>query len=149
MDQELLQEMITYYGDQGAPEDQQMLIAFLREAQEADGGMLTPDTLSAAAAAYGIKETMLQALVRRIPGLRSVSAPHTLEVCGTCRAGAKLRAFIEKTYGVRSGSVNEAAGFLYRVTPCMKNCRNGPSVRWDGRLIGRADEAMIRGLIGK
>jgi len=148
MEQDMLRDLIAYYRNQGAPEDQQMLIAFLREAQEAEGGMLTPDTLSAAAAAYGVKETMLQAIIRRIPGLRSVSAPHTLEACGTCRAGAKLRAYIEKTYGVRSGSVSEA-GFVYRVTPCMKNCKNGPSIRWDGRLISHADEATLRGLIGK
>ena len=152
MDQELLQEMIAYYGDQGAPQDQQMIIALLREAQEAEGGVLSPNTLSVAAEVYGIKVSMLQAIIRRIPGLKSASAPHTLEVCGTCRAGAKLRAFIEKTYGVKSGSVgsiNEAAGFSYRVTPCMKNCKNGPSIRWDGKLIGCADEALIRQLIGK
>ena len=147
VDGELLREMTAYYADQGAPQDQQMLIALLREAQEAEGGVLSPDTLCAVAKAYSIKDTMLQAIIRRIPGLRCSNAPHTLEICGTCRAGAKLRNFVEKTYGVKSGTSNEAAGFLYRVTPCMKNCKNGPSVRWDGKLISHADEAIIREMI--
>ena len=148
MEREKLLPIIAYYRDQGAPQDQQMIIALLREAQEAEGGVLSPNTLSVAAEAYGIKVSMLQAIIRRIPGLKSASAPHTLEICGTCRAGAKLRAFIEKTYGVKSGSVNEAAGFSYRVTPCMKNCKNGPSIKWDGVLHSHADMALVRALIG-
>ena len=29
----------------------------------------------------------------------------------------------------------------------MKNCPNGPSLRWDGALHSRADEALIRALV--
>lgn len=144
-----IREMIEYYRQQGAPQDQQMLIALLREAQEADGGVLSQDVVEAIAQAYGIRPAMLQALIRRVPSLRCENAPHRLEVCGTCRAGAKLQGFIERAYGVKSGSVCETAGFAYRVTPCMKNCKNGPSIRWDGVLHGNADEALIRKLVGK
>lgn len=144
-----IREMIEYYRQQGAPQNQQMLIALLREAQEADGGVLSQDVVEAIAQAYGIRPAMLQALIRRVPSLRCENAPHRLEVCGTCRAGAKLRDFIERVYGVKSGSVSEKAGFVYRVTPCMKNCKNGPSIRWDGVLHGNADEALIRKLVGK
>ncbi len=147
MADEMLLSVIAHYRDQGAPQDQQMLIALLREAQETEGGILSQETLDAIAQECGIKTAVLHALIRRVPGLRSQSAPHTLEVCGTCPAGAKLRAFIEKTYGVKSGAVS-AAGFVYRVTPCMKNCKNGPSIRWDGTLHSRADEALIRKLVG-
>ena len=38
-------------------------------------------------------------------------------------------------------------GFVYRVTPCMKNCKNGPSIRWDGTLYAHADEKLVSGLI--
>jgi len=149
MNSEEIQEIIEYYRGQGAPQDQQMLIALLRELQEIEGGVLSQNVLEEIARAYGVRQTMLQALIRRVPGLRGEGVPHRLEVCGTCKAGARLRSFIEKTYGVKSGSCNEAMGFSYRVTPCMKNCKNGPSVRWDGNLYGNADEAMIRELIGK
>ena len=147
MNSEIIREMIEYYRTQGAPQDQQMLIALLREAQEADDGLLLQNTMEAIAKAYGLKSTMLQALVRLVPDLRMESAAHRLEVCGTCRAGAKLREDIERIYGVRSGGCSEKGGFVYRVTPCMKNCRNGPSIRWDGRLHSHADMKLIRALI--
>ena len=115
-------------------------------AQEADGGVLLEETLGCVAQECGVKAAVLDALIRRVPDLRSQSAQHTLEVCGTCPAGVKLRAFIEKTYGVKGGTVS-AAGFVYRVTPCMKNCKNGPSIRWDGKLHSHAYMALIRALI--
>ena len=148
MDNAQLTELIEYYRDQGAPQDQQMLIALLREAQEQEGGTLSHAALEEIAEGCGVKSAVLHALIRRIPGLKSEAAPHTLEVCGTCRAGAKLREYIETAYRVKSGAVSEA-GFVYRVTPCMKNCRHGPSIRWDGRLYSHADEAMIRSLAGE
>lgn len=149
MNSEEIREIIEYYRGQGAPQDQQMLIALMREMQQGSGGVLSQNQIEEIAQAYEIKGAMLMALIRRVPGLRCESAPHTLEICGTCRNGARLRDFIERTYSVKSGSVNETAGFCYRVTPCMKNCKNGPSVRWDGVLYGGADERLIRELLGK
>ena len=144
---EEIREMIEYYRAQGAPQDQQMLIALLREAQEAAGGMLTPELLAEIAKAYGIRDNMLRAMIRYVPSLRLHTVPHRLEICGSCRAGAGLRNMIERTDGVKSGGSCEEAGFSYRVTPCMKNCKNGPSVRFDGVLYAHADEALLRGLI--
>ena len=142
-------EMIEYYRSQGAPQDQQMLIALLREMQEAEGGVLTDDAVDTIAQSLGLKASLLLALIRRVPGLRHAAVPHRLEVCGTCRAGAQLRADIERTYQIKSGGFHENAGFSYRVVPCMKNCKNGPSIRWDGKLYSHADEAMVKSLIGK
>ena len=147
MGSENMLEMIEYYRAQGAPQDQQMLIALLREAQEAEGGLLSRDVIDEIAQAYGMKSAMLLALVRLVPSLRMEQAANRLEVCGTCRAGAKLRSEIERTYGVRSGGCCEAAGFTYHVTPCMKNCKSGPSIRWNGKLYSQADMALIRSLI--
>ena len=142
-----IREIIEHYRDQGAPQDQQMLIALMREAQEETGGVLSQAVIEEIAAALGMKQTLLLALIRRVPSLRMENAAHRLEVCGTCRAGAALRAAIERTYGVKSGACCEAAGFSYHVTPCMKNCKNGPSVKWDGMLYSRADMNLVRALI--
>ena len=147
MKDDVRKEIIEHYRQQGAPGDQQMVIAMLREMQEEEGGVLSRQSLAQIAEAYAMKESLLSALIRRVPGLRSEEAAHRLEICGTCRAGAALRAYVEETYRVRSGSVSEAGGFAYRVTPCMKNCKNGPSIRWDGELYSRADEALLRRLI--
>ena len=66
-----------------------------------------------------------------------------------CKAGYGLRAWLEDTYGVKSGGSSENGGFTYRTTPCMKNCKNGPSVRWDGTLYSHADRDLLLSLIEK
>ena len=63
------------------------------------------------------------------------------------RGAARLAAFVEETYGVRPGGVSASGRFTYRITGCMKNCPNGPSLRWDGALHSRADESLIRALV--
>ncbi|MBQ7786363.1 MAG: NAD(P)H-dependent oxidoreductase subunit E [Clostridia bacterium] len=138
---------MAYYREQGAPQDQQMLIALLREIQEEEGGVLSGIMVETIARAYGIPPAVLHALIRRVPSLCYEDVRHRLEICGACRKGTKLQRYIEQTYGVKSGSCNEKLGFAYRVTPCMKNCRNGPSVRWDGKVYGNADEMLIRRLL--
>ena len=147
-DQEF-EEMIVYYRQQGVPQDQQMLLELLREVQQEEGGVLSLPMLNRIADAYGIRTTMLQALIRRIPGLRCEDIPNRLEICGTCRKGVGLRDYIERTYGVKNGSCNTDAGFSYHITPCMKNCKNGPSIRWNGRLYGNASEELIHTLLRK
>lgn len=144
-----LEDSIEYYREQGAPGDQQMLIALLREAQSICGGTLHAQALQAVCAAYGLKAGMLTALIRRVPSLRLSEAPNRLEVCGTCPKGRALRAFIEENWQVKSGGVCARAGFSYHVTGCMKNCRNGPSLRFNGELYSHADEALLRRLIGR
>jgi len=142
-----IREIIEYYQEQGAPQDQQMLIALLRELQEENGGVLARTMIEETAELIGMKPTALHALIRRVPSLRMENAAHRLEICGTCRAGAKLRDEIERTYGVKSGVVCDTAGFSYHVTPCMKNCKNGPSIRWDGILHSHADIRLVRALV--
>ena len=142
-----LQKLFEVYREQGVPQDQQMLIALLREVQETLGGTLTEDVLFQAASFYGMKATLLQALIKRVPDLRMANAAHWLEMCASCKAGYGLRAWLEDTYGVKSGGSSEKGGFTYRTTPCMKNCKNGPSVRWDGTLYSHADQSLLIKLI--
>ena len=144
-----MEEALEHYRRQGAPQDQQMVLMLLREVQEETGSVLSQAALMEIADSFGMKPTMLQALIRRVPSLRMENAAHRLEICGTCRQGAKLRDEIERTYGVKSGACCEEAGFSYHVTPCMKNCKNGPSIRWDGVLYSHADMQLVRALIGR
>jgi len=144
-----IREIAQYYKDQGAPQDQQMLIALLREVQGETEGVLAQTIIEEIAKELDMKPTLLHALIRRVPSLRMENAAHRLEICGTCRAGARLRDEIERTYGVKSGACCGAAGFSYHVTPCMKNCKNGPSIKWDGVLHSHADMELVRSLVGK
>jgi len=143
-----LKEMLDYYRSQGAPNDQQMLIALLKEAQESDGGVLKNHTLSGIAEAYDLKPSVLMALIRRISSLRYEDVPHSLEVCRTCKCNPAIRDYIENEIGIGSGSASRELGFSYRLVNCMKNCKNGPSIKWDGVLYSHATIDLLKKLTG-
>ena len=64
-----LKEALEYYKRLGAPGDQNVLISLLREIQGEYGG-IPAGLLPEVAAFYGIRESLLTALIRRIPSLR-------------------------------------------------------------------------------
>ena len=139
-----LEETLNYYKTQGAPGDQTALTGLLREIQEHHGGSIPLWTLTAAAEAYGIRESFLQAIIRRLPSLR-LADTHCLELCGgpNCSKRARLAAFVEQTYGT------SPKGFTLRYTGCMRMCGKGPNLKWDGKIYHQADEDLIRRLVGE
>ena len=139
-----LEEAISYYRGQGAPGDENAVVSLLREVQEQSGGKIPQAALGSIAQAYGVKQSFLQAVVKRIPSLR-LADTHCLELCAgpNCSKRAALSAFIEKNYG------KAPAGFTVKHVPCMRLCGKGPNIKWDGTLYHQADEALLRRLIGE
>ena len=138
-----LSEALAYYKKQGAPADQTALISLLREVQQASGGSIPQNLLPAIAAALGTKESYLLAVVRRIPSLR-LSDTHLLELCAgkNCGKHILLAETAEKLHKENPDL------FKLQFVPCMRQCGKGPNIRWDGTLYHRADEALLRRLIG-
>lgn len=81
-----LEEAISYYQTQGAPQNQTVLINLLREIQTECGGAIPSYTLNSISAVYGIKESFLQAVIKRIPSLR-LENTHCLELCAGPNCG--------------------------------------------------------------
>lgn len=137
-----IKEAVAYYHNQGAPADQTALISLLREVQKESGGRIPLSALPQIAEGLAVKESFLQAVIKRIPSLQ-LSDTHCLEVCagGFCGKGTGLAEFIEKTYG------KNPEKFELRYVPCMFRCGKGPNIRWDGQLYNKADEALIRSLV--
>jgi len=148
MERTAFERAIDYYRSQGAPQDQQMLGALLREVQEMDGGALQEETILNIAQSYAIKPSMLTALVRCIPALRMAHAPNRLEMCHHCLKSRALAAFVEREYGAKPGCVSTKGRFVLSPVHCMKNCNKGAAIRWNGTLYVNADEELIRSLIG-
>ena len=134
-----LEEAISYHRRQGT--DQQTIMALLREVQQEQGGSLPRAFLPEIAESFGVKESYLLAIIKRIPSLR-LSDHHTLEVCAgpNCGKHAALAAFAEENYGDRSD-------LTVKFVPCMRLCGKGPNIKLDGQLYHRADEALLRRLI--
>jgi len=136
-----LMEAVSYYKAQGAPQDQGSLIALLQEIQRENGGAIPAHLLKDAAEGLGVRESLLLALIRRMPRLRLADA-HVLEICagpncGKCRT---LAAFGENLQG---GKIQ------VRFVPCMRMCGKGPNIRFDGTVYHQADEALLRRLTEK
>ena len=146
-----LTEALEYYRSQGAPGAQTALVELLREVQAENGGVIPDAALAEIAAAYGLRESFLTAVLRRYPSLRTQQAPHRLEICGgpNCarQSSARLMAHIERTYGVRSGGISQSGGFSYRVIGCMKHCGKGPNVKWDGQIYNGVTPERVDRLI--
>ena len=133
-----LDESIAYYRSAGAPGDQNTLISLLREIQR-EYGYIPEFAVTAIARNYGIKESLILALVRRIPSLK-LGEGHILELCagpncGKCTALAEAAEKLQKRHG-----------FTLKYVPCMRLCGKGPNIRWDGKLYHRATEETLNQL---
>lgn len=146
-----LYEAIEYYRKDGAPQNQDALIALLREVQEENEGVLSSHAIREIAEQMGVKESFLLAIIKRYPSLRLDSAPNYLEVCGgpNCAKNnsAKLMRFIMEKYKVESGGISEKGRFAYKIGGCMKHCGKGPNIRWNGEIYNKMDEKKLVKLI--
>ena len=133
------EEAIAYYKKLGAPGDQSAVISLLREVQGEFGG-IPKAMLPHLAQELGTRESLLHALIRRIPSLR-LQDTHTLELCAgpNCGKAAALADFAQKACS--------AKGITLKFVPCMRLCGKGPNLRFDGKLHHKADEALIEKLL--
>lgn len=136
-----LEEALEFYKKQGAPADQMACVNLLKEIQQENGG-IPGWMLSRAAEVFGTKESLLLALVRRIPSLRLMDS-HILEICSgpNCGKRTEIADFVEKTYG------KNPPGFTYRFCGCMRQCGKGPNIRWDGKVFNNVTPELVRQLI--
>ena len=136
-----LTEALEYYKRQGAPSDQNALVALLTEVQQEHGGSIPKTLLPEIAAFYGTKDALLLALIRRIPRLR-LSDLHTLELCAgpNCGKSAALAQAAEKIAAAHPGKIS------LKFMSCMRMCGKGPNLKWDGKLYHKADETLLKKL---
>ena len=137
-----LEEAIAYYKSQGAPGNQNALISLLKEAQLENGGSIPLGMLRQIGEGCAVKESMLLAIVRRIPSLR-LEDGHCLELCAGANCGkhTALADFAEKAAKANDGMLR------VKFVPCMRLCGKGPNIKWDGRHFHQADEALLRRLM--
>ena len=134
-----LEEDLSYYKAQGAPQNQTVLVSLLREIQTEHGGSIPGYILSSIASAYGVKDSFLQAVIKRIPSLR-LENTHCLELCAGPNCGK------HKALAACAKELSSGGRFTLKFTPCMRMCGKGPNLRWDGVLYHGATEELLRKL---
>ena len=137
-----LKEAVNYYKSQGAPGDQSAVVNLLREAQQESGGGIPGWMLPQIAEALGVKESFLQALIKRIPSLRMADT-HYRELCAgpVCGKSAALAALAEKLQAEYPGR------FTLKYVNCLRACGKGPNLKWDGVMYHNAQENLLRRLV--
>lgn len=133
-----LEEAVAYYGKQGAPRDQNALVNLLREIQAENGGSVPKWMLAPVAERYGVKESLLLALIRRYPSLR-LADTHLLEVCAGPNCG-------KHTQLAAAAEALRKKGITVKFVPCMRMCGKGPNLKWDGILYHRATPELLKKL---
>lgn len=135
-----MEEMLTYYRKQGAPGDQTALVGLLKEVQ-AQYGAVPQWAVGKIAESYGIKESFLLAVVKRIPSLRMQNT-HMLELCAgpNCGKHTALTAAAEK--------LCKEKGITLKYMGCQRMCGKGPNIKWDGKLYHKTTEELLQELIG-
>lgn len=136
-----MQEAVAYYKKQGAPADQTALVNLLKEVQAQFGG-IDPAHITQVAELLGTKESLLLALVRRMPSLR-LTDRHVLELCAgpNCGKAVALAAAAER--------LCKEKGVTLRFIGCQRMCGKGPNVKLDGMLHHKADEQLLQKLLEK
>lgn len=134
----MLEEALNYYKTQGAPREQSALVNLLKEVQRENGGAIPKPMVSAIAEGLETKESLLFALIKRMPSLRLADS-HILEVCAgpNCGKAAGLAALAETLKSDR---------ITVKFVPCMRMCGKGPNIKWDGKLYHHANEALLKTL---
>lgn len=137
-----LEEALAYYKRQGAPGDQNALIGLLKEIQANSGGSIPISSLTHAASVYQIKESLLHALIRRVPTLR-MGDRHVLQVCAgpNCGKSAALAAFAEELCSKKKDTVT------LQFTPCMRMCGKGPNIKYDGQIFHKVTPELLEDLM--
>ena len=137
-----LDEAISYYRQQGAPGDQSALISLLKEIQSQSGGSIPPQALNTVVQSLPVKESLLHALIRRIPSLR-LGDKHSLTLCAgpNCRKSAQLAASAEQLCKIHGNRVS------LQYVPCMRMCAKGPNIKWDGVIHHQATPELLKELL--
>jgi NADH:ubiquinone oxidoreductase subunit E len=136
-----LEEAMHYYKKQGAPRDQSALVSLLREIQQENNGSIPVYVLSTIADSYEVKESLLLAVIKRIPSLR-LSDTHCMELCAgpNCGKHITLAQYAEALQ-------KNTKSFTLKFVPCMRMCGKGPNVKWDGTVYHQADDVLLQKLV--
>ena len=131
-----LTDTITHYRSMGA--DQTTLVSLMKEIQQVSGGFIPLFAICPIAEAFGVKESFLLALIRRMPSLR-LGDTHELKICAGPNCG-KHRALAEAARKL------EGKNLSVSFVPCMRLCGKGPNIKWDGKLYHQATPQLLKEL---
>lgn len=152
--EEGLKEILGYYSSMTSPSSQDNIVSMLQEIQELYG-CISPEHSAMAAEAAGVKETVIDCIMKLYKSLKPAPYRHRLTVCTGKNCHREEKDFldtIKKELGIKgkippSGALSSDKKILLETRDCLKQCRTAPNFLLDGKLYAGSSSHDVKKLI--
>ena len=145
-----ISEIFEWYAGQRDRGTQEQIVQMLRELQEVSG-FLTEEMREEAARTAGVKRSMIEAIVRRYPSLKTADYRHVVVVCCGERCAAKgggaVLSAVRKKLGIEKEGISADGVTLLKIQNCLKQCRTSPNLKIDEEIYRNVTPARAEELI--
>lgn len=133
--EEEVKEIIEYYAGQKEAKVQENLTAMLREIQETEG-WIPQEAVQMAAEELGIKESVLNCIIKLYPSLKAAPYVHEILLCTGERCQRKdsltILEELKKKLKTDKDGLSQDKRILVTTRNCLKKCGTSPNIYVDG-----------------
>lgn len=139
-----LAEVWSFYSSMKKPASQEAIAAMLTEIQEIRG-FISPECRALAAEAAGVKESVVDCVMKHYKRLKPAAYEHRITVCTGERCLSKENrkrqekrlGKLKKQLGIKGvippeGALSADGTVLLETRNCLKHCRTAPNIWFDG-----------------
>lgn len=141
------QEIVDYYGGQRDAKSQENIVEMLREVQELYGYIPSEKT-GAMAEAFGVKQAVLQQLIKLYPSFKKAPYGHCITVCTGARCGGRGAAEVFEAV-LKAVEGRESGAFKIVMKECLKQCKNAPNLMVDSDSYGLVKPEEVSSILSK
>lgn len=147
-----LAEVWSFYSSMKKPASQETIVAMLKEIQEIRG-FISPECRALAAEAAGVKESVIDCIMKLYKSLKPTAYERRITVCTGERCMSKEHrkhqekrlGRLKKQLGIEGaippeGALSADGTVLLETRSCLKHCRTAPNMLFDGELA--EDDSM-------
>ncbi len=140
------QEILGYYEANGDG-SQDTLVSALREIQEVYG-FIPPEKIQETGRRMGVKEGLIEKLIKLYPSLKAAPYKHRVRVCigPNCgkKGGPAILEAAKKAAADRGGSYFEVTS-----SGCLKHCPTSPNMMVDNDVYNHVKPENVASILGK
>ena len=144
-----LDEIFEYYKGLDNPQEQENLVALLREIQEVMG-CIPVDIQNRIATELNVKVTTIATIIKLYPSLKSANYKHRIVLCSGGRCGEKGREIYEvlkKELQLDKEGLSKDKTVYVMTQNCLKHCKLGPNMYIDGELYSQLNPSDMKAIL--
>ena len=147
---EQIEEIFAYYGKQRDKSSQEMVIALLRELQEAEG-CITPELKVRVIETTEITDKFLNCLIKMYPSIKEAKQAHEIIACTGERCGKKdgmtILQNLRRELGIKKDGISSDGRFELRTRNGLKQGRTSTNMYIDRKLYSGEQLKDIKTLL--